>query len=126
MVEKNLTRPVDPENVTPDIEKRLKKLDKDVQAFQKIGEDIVALSGVPPVEIRKRIEGEADDIPPEGVKLIEKATNLKKHAEKLEEMYKTGEQPIAEPTKLPEDPEYGKHRKKKFKRFGSDSKWKPL
>lgn len=125
LVEKNSRTPVNPEKIPEDIEIRLAKLEKDVEAFKKLGDQIEELSGVSSVEMQKRLEGAAE-LPPEGVKLIEKGFKLKKKAEELDRVLKTGEAVIPEPSKLPEDPQYGKHRKKKFKRFGSDSKWKPL
>lgn len=125
-VEKNTSKPINESKIPEDIEKKLQRLEKDVDAFKKLGDEVVSLSGVSPVEIRKRLDGADTELPPEGVKLIERANMLKDQAQKLEELCQHQQPAIAEPKKLPEDPNYGKHRKKKFKRFGSDEKWKPL
>ncbi|MBA3816484.1 MAG: hypothetical protein H0X29_08190 [Parachlamydiaceae bacterium] len=126
LVNEGTTKASDEESVPPDIEKRMEKLEKDVDAFTKLGEKAVALSGLSSVDMRKYREGMVEELTPEGKELLDKAKQLQQQAQALEASYQSGlaiEQPVE---KASEDPEYGKHRRKKFKRFGSDDKWKPL
>lgn len=126
VVEENSTKIIDTERISPELDAQLAKLEKKVEEFKKLGNNAVSVSGVSNLQMEKQMGGEVDDLPPEGQDLISKAKKLRKKAETIEKSYRTGEVEAPEPTKLKEDPEYGKHRRKKFKRFGSDDKWKPL
>lgn len=126
LVEENSSKSINTDKIPPDIELKLSKLEKDVQAFKKMGEQVVALCGITEPQMQKRLDGVVEDMPEEAKELIEKAAKLKSKAESLQKNCLTGEVEAPEPVKFVEDPDYGKHRKKKFKRFGSDSKWKPL
>lgn len=128
LVNDGIAKGVNEENVPLDIEKRLDKLEEDVEEFARMGREIVASSGLSSAEMRKYQDNMAEEISPEGKELIDKVKQLQQQAEDLEASYKTGIMPPSETSekKGADDLEYGKHRRKKFKRFGSDSKWKPL
>lgn len=113
------------EKIPLDIDERMSKLEKDVDAFVKKGEDIVAASGLSPEELRKFLNKPPEELHPDSRDLLDKAKQLQKQVEVLEASLK-GTPSWNPPEKVPEDPKYGKHRRKKFKRFGGNDKWKPL
>lgn len=118
----------DPEKVPINIEKQLNKLEQDVETFKRMGDDLIAMSGVSKVELQKRIDGAAEDISPENKDLINKASQLLSKAESIEKSYLTG---VAEPIKAPpekevDDAQFRKRRRRKFKGFGGEEGRKPL
>lgn len=137
-IEEHMDVPVDQLKVPEDIDKRLKRLQKRVDAFNRLGEDVVALSGVSKEELQMRLQGLSEEVPPEGKQLINKSQELKQQAEalkgKIEQRLKfapKSEMVVEAPTQeIKErelsDSEKAKKRKGKFKRFGSNDKWKPL
>lgn len=124
LINDGTTKGINEDIVPADIEKSMKKLEKEVDAFTKLGDKVVALSGLSPMELQKYLDGNVEEITPEGKELLNKAKQLQRQAESLETSFKSGI--LEEVEKKSEDPEYGKHRRKKFKRFGSNDKWKPL
>lgn len=133
------TTPADDAKIPPDIEQRLENLRKNVANFAKLSEDIVSLSGVSEEEMKMRLSGVSDEVPPPAQKLIDRSKAIKAEAEqmndKLERALKhipvkdrmlsiTGDEP--KEAKPMSDKEYAKKRRSKFKRFGGDKNWKPL
>lgn len=126
------------EKLPPDFDKRLEELQKKVIKFGRISEDIVKLSGVSEEEIKLRIEGTSKEIPEEGKRLIQRSKEIKSEAEKINEKLEKelnklsfSERKLDAQTDTPQDKvikdeDYAKKRRSKFKRFGSDNKWKPL
>lgn len=128
LINDGIARGVNEDAIPMDLEKRLGKLEEDVDAFDRMGKEIVAASGLSSADIRKYQDNMAEGMSPEGKELLDKVKQLQQQAEDLEAGYKTGVMPPSETSekKAADDLEYGKHRRKKFKRFGGDSKWKPL
>jgi len=126
------------EKLPPNFDKRLDELQKKVIKFGRISEDIVKLSGVSDEEMKLRIEGTSKEIPEEGKRLIQRSKEIKSEAERLnekleKELHKlsSSDRKFAAQADSPEDKvitneNYAKKRRSKFKRFGSDNKWKPL
>ncbi len=120
---------IDPGHVPLDIEKKISKLEQDVENFKKMGDDIVSMSGVSKMEVRKRIDGTADDISSENQDLIKKTSQLLSRTEALEQSYLTGSAPPPaekKPEKELDDQQFRKRRRRKLKRFGGDEGWKPM
>lgn len=138
--EEHMHMPIDEMNIPPDIDKRLKRLEKRVRMFNKLSENIVSLSGVSEEELKMRLSGVSEELPPEGKELINKSHLVKGQAEALKDQAESklkgtnivqeSEEAEAEgprePTRELTDEQRAKKRRSKFKRFGSDEKWKPL
>jgi len=122
----------------PDIEKRLDKLTKQVDQFNRLSKEVIALSDVSAEELKMRLNGTSTELPPEGKRLIERGRQLKEQVQdyhdQLEHTLKNvppsirnlqakADQPVE---KVISDEEYTRKRRSKFKRFGSNQKWKPL
>lgn len=127
--------PPDEMKIPPGVDKKLDKLTKRVEAFKRLSEDIVALSGVSREEIKKRLAGVSNEVPDDGKELISKAGIIKREVESLydrfEEMLPVDTDPFAAHAKQPKkrkltEQEQAKKRRGKFKRFGSSDTWKPL
>lgn len=126
------------DDLPPDLDKRLEKLRKQIDKFNRLSHDIVVLSGVSDEELKMRLSGVSAEVPADGKKLIERGRQIKEqvqdYAEKLERSLQhmpASETVLEAQTDKPEekvlsDEEYAKKRRSKFKRFGSDQKWKPL
>lgn len=126
------------DDLPPDLDKRLEKLRKQIDKFNRLSHDIVVLSGVSDEELKMRLGGVSAEVPADGQKLIERGRQIKEqvqdYAEKLERSLQhmpASETVLEAQTDKPEekvlsDEEYAKKRRSKFKRFGSDQKWKPL
>lgn len=131
-VQDNIDKPVDNREVPKSIQDRLNRLEKNVEMFCTMGNEIVNETGISREDLEKRLDPESRDIPPETKELIARANQLK---QALEEKSKSFAQAIAlakaRGDKLTSKKEgkkgrFGKKRSKKFKRFGSDEKWIPL
>lgn len=130
--------PSDELKVPPDLEKRLEKLRKKVDKFNKLSEEIVRMSDISTEELKMRQNGLSKEIPPEGQRLIQRGHEIKNEVQdyndKLESILNhipLAERAIEAKTDKPEtrvldDQQYAKKRRSKFKRFGSDQNWKPL
>lgn len=129
---------IDADKIPDDIEKRFDKLERKLESFNKISEEIIRLSEVSDEEIKRRLEGTSDDVPEDGKELIQRGHEVKAEAEiindKLEkalhnivktESY-TALPPLPKDEKALDDKEYIKKRRSKFKRFGGNDTWKPL
>ena len=138
-VQENSNVPSEEMKIPKDIDERLTSLEKKVKAFNKISKEIVDLSGVSQEELRKRLQGVSDEVPPQGKQLINKSHAVKRQAEILCDHMETLLKNVAQvpeeirPPDVEERPERNltdearaKKRRSKFKRFGSDEKWKPL
>lgn len=121
-----------------DIEQRLDKLQRKLENFNKISEEIIRLSGVSDEELKKRLNGTSEEIPEDGQELIQRGQELKTEAEVVSDKLEKAMQALSltdSYTALPEmpkeekildDKEYIKKRRSKFRRFGGDNNWKPL
>lgn len=138
-IEEHMHVAVDKITIPPDIDKRLKKLQKRVEAFNRLSEDIVNLSGVSQEELKIRLKGSSEELPPQGKAMIARGDELRRHIEGIKEQVQSKlknaqiiaekEAEIAEPkepSRKLSDKEKVQKRRDKFKRFGSDNKWKPL
>lgn len=122
----------DDEAIPPDVEKRLEELRKKIDKFVKLSDDIVRLSGVSSEEIKMRISGVSEEVPPDGKRLIQRSKEVHHEAQKVSEKLEgelryvpLNEKKISAAPEAPEKTREGK-RRSKFKRFGSDKNWKPL
>lgn len=131
-------------NIPEDIEERLKKLQTQIDQYKRLGQDVVALSGVSQEEMKMRLQGVSKEISPEGKELMNKVHLLKSETDnvkkKIEKKLKEADLKVKQTEdfsqwdsstvvqkeeELTED-QKAKKRKSKFKRFGSDKNWKPL
>lgn len=129
---------VEENKIPKDIEQRLDRVQRKLENFNRISEDIIRLSGVSDEELKKRLEGVSDEVPEDGQELIQRGRELKAEAEVINDKLERAMQCLSlnnNYTALPETPkeervlddkEYIKKRKGKFRRFGGDSNWKPL
>jgi hypothetical protein len=125
------------EKVPLEIEKRLENVQRKLENFNKISEDIIGLSGVSNEELKMRLDGTSKELPEDGLELIQRGHEIKNEAVKVSDKLEKALQSLSTGsyTALPElpkdkpplgDKEYTKKRRSKFKRFGGDDKWKPL
>lgn len=126
------------DKIPPEIEKRLDKLQRKLESFNKLGEDVIRLSGVSDEEIKMRLAGISDEVPEDGKQLIQRGHEIKEEAERInDKLEKTlqglslsersySASPEMPKEKILDDKEYTKKRRSKFKRFGSNTNWKPL
>lgn len=125
-------------DLPPNIDQQLEKLRKQIDQFNRLSQDIVIASGVSDEELKMRLQGVSTEVPPEGKKLIERARQIKEQVQDYKDQLERTLQHVPESKKsfqaLSQQPEekvisdeaYAKKRRSKFKRFGSDQKWKPL
>lgn len=124
--QQNASKEIDAEHLPSDIEEQLATVEKEVEKFKKISEQIVELSGTPEEDIKKMLSADTiSDITPEAQRILRKTEELAFQAKGL-----GGEAPegmLSDPrSKQKKNSISGKERRKKFKRFGSNDTWKPL
>lgn len=117
---------VNADKITPEIEEKLAHVEEEVAKFKKISDDLVGMSGVSESEVQRRLSGESPvALSPAAKHLLHKAEELAFQAKSM-----GGEVPEgmrSDPrSKQKKSDTTGKERRKKFKRFGGDEKWKPL
>lgn len=135
---KNHAFEIDDDKIPKEIEQRFDKLQRKLDSFNQISEEIVRLSGISNEELKKRLEGTSDEVPEDGKELIQRGREVKAEAEvindKLEKTLQniaktesyTALPPLPKEEKALDDKEYIKKRRSKFKRFGANDNWKPL
>lgn len=123
---------------SPEIIERLNNVTAMVKEFQKLGEEIVANSGLTREEFLKRREGKSDQVPPDGKRLIDQSNEIHLQAKNLSSSYFVEEESPtsdalpssqkSEYEKIAEskDDNFGKKRRGKFRQMGANKKWKPL
>lgn len=121
----------------PGLQEKMKEIEQMVIQFQKLSDQIVALSGISLEELLKRRAGKSNEVPPEGRRLIEKSNKVRLQAENLASSHdveaptSSGLPPSSqksefEKIKESKDTKFGKKRRGKFKHMGGDKDWKPL
>lgn len=121
------------DEIPPEVEKKLSKLEREVANFKKKGDQFIEATGIKRKELDNLInlnpEYLAQHITKEDTVIIKKAKEIKAKVEEAEKKFSSraaeGKEKGIELQKYSEDLS-GKKRKKKFKRFGSDKNWKPL
>jgi hypothetical protein len=127
LAQQNASKELDAEHLPSDIEKQLLMVEKEVEKFKKISDQIVELSGTPEEEIKKILSGDSipPDLPPDAKRLLNRTEQLAFEAKSLGGIAQDGM--LSDPrSKQKKKSVSGKERRKKFKRFGSDDNWKPL
>jgi hypothetical protein len=132
VIQKGAVSPADDTKIPPGIIDQLAKLESNVARLEKMGEDFARewrkaksdlKSQLPLVNVRMSRENE---------KVLERANQLKAQIEEASQSISDATeryvQEKATDTSLPlvPEPKFGRKRRKKFKRFGGDSKWRPL
>ena len=125
--------------IPDNVEKQLESLRLKVMNFAKLSEEIVRLSGISEEELKKRLQGISDEVPPSTKKMIERSNSIKSEMEQmndkleatlkhvpLKDRWLAAQVDGAPESKLLNDNDYQKKRRGKFKRFGGDQNWKPL
>lgn len=141
VIESKKNVPINDLQVTADMMKRLRKVQSRVKKFNKISEDIVALSDVSREEMLKRQANQSTELTPEGKRLIEKANRLRLHAESMRDDFELPQETTTISDRLPlsdnkseferiqetkSDAKSIKKRRSKFRQMGTDQDWKLL
>jgi hypothetical protein len=126
------------DDLPPDIDQRLERLRKQIDKFNRLSNEIVGLSGISDEELKMRLNGVSAEVPSEGKLLIERGRQIKEQVQdyndqleralkNMPEAEKALQAQVDQPEdKVVKDEDYAKKRRSKFKRLGSDQKWKPL
>jgi hypothetical protein len=125
-------------NLPSDLDQRLESLRKKIDQFSRLSNEVVSLSEVSEEELKMRQRGLSKELSPEGKALIDRGNKLKREVQDRQDELKNmlkhvpssqlsqeAKAEVPEEKKLT-DKEFKKNRRNKFKRLGSNSKWKPL
>lgn len=129
-VQDNASKVMDESDLPKGIEEKLSKLEKNVEKFKRMSDELVAQSGVPKQEMKSIMDLSSTELSVDEKRMLEKANQLKAQVEEAGAKFalaaEEGRQGGAALPVVPIKKKFGKKRRKKFKRFGGNDKWKPL
>lgn len=131
-IQENFSKGTESDDVAPEILTKLKKLEEQVDDFKKRGDHFVSNTGVSQKELENLINiSSKSGFRVEDRLLLNLVEDVKGRLEQAQKEYSQKlldgkDAKIPEAKEVKDDGKFGKKRQKKFKRFGSNDKWKPL
>lgn len=119
------TSPID-EAAAQDLEQQFEKIQKDVELFCQINNQIIESEGITDQDLQNTIKGSKDHLPLKERQILEKAEQLKNHIEHEKLNLELAKGIIKKLNKSDDKNKFGEKRKKKFKGVGGSKGWIPL